>query len=171
METHTHIREVVQKNLQFKTFAFGECTPLPTIALFQAVFMPYFFFVIETEVFLSNCGKLLSSIYHAILQKIATVVKQQQHHSILGQHLYQGHPNFFLIYDRMKQNSSRMTKHRYTSTLIKMSQYASRPMRDSNTSKGFLNTRQRVGMVWLNENVPQRSLGVFAPVCRKKIHM
>ena len=71
--THTHVHTFIdlkkyenihtlrilsKKKVQFKTFAFGECTPLPTMALFQAVFMPYFFFVIETEVFFIQLWKI-----------------------------------------------------------------------------------------------------------------
>ena len=57
--THTFNREVVQKNVQFQTFAFGGWTPLPLMALFQAVFMPYFLFVIETEFFLIQLRKII----------------------------------------------------------------------------------------------------------------
>ena len=60
METHTHIKDIVQKTVQFETFAFGGWTPrpLPQMALFQAVFMPNFFFVIETEIFLIQLWKI-----------------------------------------------------------------------------------------------------------------
>ena len=143
METHTHISEVVQTKTYRLRLLHLRGGPLPLVALFQAVLVPYFFLCNWDRGFFNPTVEKYSAAFITLsYKKIATVVQQQQDHSILGQHLYQGHPNFFLIYDRMKQNSSQLTRHRYMSILMEMSQYASWPMRYNNTMKGFLNTRQ-----------------------------
>ena len=72
--THT-LRILSKKQYSLRLLHLGGGPPLPQMALFQAVFMPYFFFVNETGVSFIQLWKIIQQhLSRYPTKKIATVV-------------------------------------------------------------------------------------------------